>query len=64
MDFTGFFLKNPVFYTVKVTNENHLRVRFGKQKFHMFQVTVTFFFIMVNSYPLWSPPTDWCITDI
>ena len=46
MDFTVFFPENPVFYTVKVKNENHLIVKCVKQKlFHMFQMTVTFILI-------------------
>ena len=50
VDFTGFFSENPVFYTVKVKNENHLRVKCVKQElFHMFQITVTFFFIINQS---------------
>ena len=48
MHLSGFYCfspENPVFYIVKVKNENHLRVKFGKQKlFHIIQVTVTFFF--------------------
>ena len=47
--FYCFFPENPVFYTVKVKNENHLRVKFVKQKlFHMFQVTFTFFLFWLN----------------